>query len=573
MKMILKQVLKMLGVAWLSLSGFSAVAQTAPAAPLKTPTNGNPLCPFLFTADPTAVEHEGRLYVYGSNDTDEYLARKKEGENTYDYLKTMAVMSSDDLVNWTFHGTIPAQQLCAAWDNVVWAPSVVSRVEDDGLTHFYIYFCNGWEGIGVLTSTSPTGPWTDPIGKPLIDRNTPGVGNMVAVMDAGVVIDDEGTGWLAFGGGLSPSSTGTELMRGNTRIVKLKPNMVEVDGSAVDVPVPHFFEANELNFMNGKWVYTYCSQWGYYDDWNEYSTTVPAPGMCSMNYMVSSDPLNPGSWKYVGEYFCNPMFAEAGLYAYGNNHTHLHKYQGNYYLLYHTTWLEKELNKTADVKTEAFRCIGINAANVKEKLPYIAPVKADNVGVEQLKALNPYEMQQAETMATCAGLEYENFFNAGNQKTNVAHENLVIGNIPAGAWTMVRGVDFGEKGASVLKARLRGRGQMEVRLDDISSDAVATIAFSSAGWKEPTVSLDPTLVKGKHDVYFYFPEGRAVMFDEWQFVENVSTAIQRPSWQNHGKAVPEMYDLNGRTLNGSLPQGVVIQRDPASGATRKVLVK
>lgn len=90
---------------------------------------------------------------------------------------------------------------------------------------------------------------------------------------------------------------------------------------------------------------------------------------------------------------------------------------------------------------------------------------------------------------------------------------------------------------------------------------------------DPTVSLDPTLVKGKHDVYFYFPEGRAVMFDEWQFVENVSTAIQRPSWQNHGKAVPEMYDLNGRTLNGSLPQGVVIQRDPASGATRKVLVK
>ena len=177
------------------------------------------------------------------------------------------------------------------------------------------------------------------------------------------------------------------------------------------------------------------------------------------------------------------------------------------------------------------------------------------------------------THGLTTGLEYENFFNAGNQKTNVAHENLVIGNIPAGVWTMVRGVDFGEKGASVLKARLRGRGQMEVRLDDISSDAVATIAFSSAGWKEPTVSLDPTLVKGKHDVYFYFAEGRAVMFDEWQFVENVSTAIQRPSWQNHGKAVPEMYDLNGRTLNGSLPQGVVIQRDPASGATRKVLVK
>lgn len=35
------------------------VAQTEPATPLKPVTNGNPLCPFLFTADPTAVDMKG----------------------------------------------------------------------------------------------------------------------------------------------------------------------------------------------------------------------------------------------------------------------------------------------------------------------------------------------------------------------------------------------------------------------------------------------------------------------------------------------------------------------------------
>lgn len=32
----------------------------------------NPLIDFQFTADPTAVEYEGRLYVYGTNDQQQF---------------------------------------------------------------------------------------------------------------------------------------------------------------------------------------------------------------------------------------------------------------------------------------------------------------------------------------------------------------------------------------------------------------------------------------------------------------------------------------------------------------------
>jgi Glycosyl hydrolases family 43. len=61
-----------------------------------------------------------------------------------------------------------------------------------------LYYSNGGGGSAVLTSTSPVGPWKDPLGKNIVDRSVPGV-DCEAPFDPGVVIDDQGTGWLAFG--------------------------------------------------------------------------------------------------------------------------------------------------------------------------------------------------------------------------------------------------------------------------------------------------------------------------------------------------------------------------------------
>lgn len=542
------------------------VAQTEPATPLKPVTNGNPLCPFLFTADPTAVEYEGRLYVYGTNDTEEYLkpGRKPGDGNTYSAIGTLAVLSSDDLVNWTYHGQIPAKALSGSWCGNSWAPSIVSRVESDGLTHFYLYFSNNGAGVGVLTSTSPVGPWTSPTKKALIDHSTPGVGNCSAPMDPGAVIDDNGTGWLAFGGG-GTNSTGTDALPGNARIIKLKDNLIEVDGSASEIKAPYHFEANELNYMNGKWVYTYCSTWAERKDWASLKTGKKASGVCSMDYMVSDDPLNTESWKYVGEYFGNPGYVEGASWY--NNHTHLHKYQGNYYVLYHTTWLEGAKDGAAG----SFRSMSINKAVVTERLQYVAPVTANNKGVAQLKPMNPYVTQQAETTATGAGLDYVNFFNANSAARNLSHENLVIGNIPAGAWTMVRGVDFGEKGAKSLMAKLKGRGRLEIRLDDISSNTVAEISFSSAGWKEVEEAVSPEIFKGKHDVYFYFPETRIAQFDEWRFTEDVVDGIESTQMnQQIGQNLA--YNLNGCMVNANTHKGITIIRQP-NGQVKKVYSK
>lgn len=38
----------------------------------KSEANANPISPSIFCADPTCVEYNGRLYVYGTNDHQQY---------------------------------------------------------------------------------------------------------------------------------------------------------------------------------------------------------------------------------------------------------------------------------------------------------------------------------------------------------------------------------------------------------------------------------------------------------------------------------------------------------------------
>ena len=62
--------------------------------------------------------------------------------------------------------------------------------------------------------------------------------------------------------------------------------------------------------------------------------------MCSMVYMTTKTPLDPESWEMKGECFQNPGLS--GL-EYSNNHTHMHKYKGKWYMFYHTLLLKKSM--------------------------------------------------------------------------------------------------------------------------------------------------------------------------------------------------------------------------------------
>ena len=543
-------------------------AQTL-ATDYKGSSNVNPISASVFCADPTAFDYKGRLYVFGTNDHQQFIVNNKSGSNGYGNIKSLVVFSTDDMVNWTFHGTIDVGKVCT-WAGQSWAPSAVWRTTSAGKDEFFIYFANGGGSVGVMKSTtSPVGPYKSPNSQAMIRHGMAGVDPCNWVFDPGAVIDSTGTGWIAFGGG-DPQSTGSKLWPGNSRIAKLKPSMTAIDGSAKNMPAPYLFEASELNIIGGRFVYTYNTSWSDRNDWTKFTgrNGQPAPSTCSMCYMVSDTPLEPDSWEYRGEYVANPGSFGFGS---GNNHTHLQKFQGNYYVFYHSSMLEQAMKTGAS----GFRSLGVNKVTVDESTQKIGKLTMSKTGVTAVKNLNPYELQQAETMATCGGITYEDFSNITKNTSvsslgNDASRELQV-KVKAGSWTQLRKVDFGTVGASSFKFRVRGTGTLEIRLNSKTAKAAATIDFSSTTLTENTVEVDPTVFNGVKTVYFVFTDGTNIYFDNWQFSETLPDAVTAPAVTTT-KTPDATYRLDGSVVTGNAqPRGLIIERK--AGQSRKRIVK
>lgn len=387
----------------------------------KNKNYNNPVSPEFHCADPTAVEYDGRLYLFGTNDHQQFEAAGPDVDNSYEHIKSFVVMSTDDMVNWVYHGEIDVGQI-APWITNSWAPSIVSRVEEDGLTHFYLYFSNNGLGVGVLTATDPLGPWTDPLGEPLISASTPGLTGCPNPFDPGVVIDENGDGWLAFGGGRAPG--GSEYMPGSARIVKLGQDMLSFASDFSQIPAPYFFEASELNYINGTYVYTYNTDWSEHSAQWEYS--CDAPTACSMVYMTSTDPLDPESWEMKGEYFKNPGLAG---FDYSNNHTHLHKFNGEYYIFYHTMMLKNGMGITG-----AYRSLGVDRISVDESTLTIEAIGGTKNGVSSISHVDPFSRNAAAELNGTADITLD---------TSDNRHPIVVSDT-AGSWISVRGVEFTE---------------------------------------------------------------------------------------------------------------------------------
>lgn len=450
----------------------------------KEPENSNPIISNVFCADPTSIEYNGRLYIYGTCDQRQFEIVGAEGENTYEHIKSLVMLSTDDMVNYTYHGRINVKEICP-WIVASWAPSIVSREEEDGLTHFYMYFSNSGCGTGVITATSPTGPWSDPLRHPLIDGRTPGLDGCNIPFDPGVCIDDNGTGWLAFGG-LAPDSA---------RIVKLGSDMISLDSKIEKIPSKYHFEASELNFINGTYVYTYNTDWeDHIRNWDV--DGVAPPPTCSMAYMTTKTPLDPESWEYRDYYFKNP--GEQGL-EYSNNHTHLQKYMDKYYLFYHSLFPQKSLGTSG-----GFRSLCVNEAVVDEDTLTIEKVSATKAGVSQIKNLDPYQPVKASTIAACSNISYKQ-----NEEGVIVKSGSGDGKA---SWICVRGVDFG-KSAKKIAAKVKGEGRMDIYIGKIDGEPAVSLGFNCNEMTTVYNEFD-SKISGVNDIYFVITDGAE--FESWQ---------------------------------------------------------
>ena len=108
-----------------------------------------PLVSQRYLADPGSLVYQGRIYLYNSNDDDNAV----EGGYT---MHSIVCVSTDDLKNWTDHGVVFSVPADASWATNSWAPQPILR---DG--KIYLYFGNSANGVGVASSSDPTGCFKD----------------------------------------------------------------------------------------------------------------------------------------------------------------------------------------------------------------------------------------------------------------------------------------------------------------------------------------------------------------------------------------------------------------------------
>lgn len=176
-----------------------------------------------FTADPTIRAFGDKYYIYPTTDRPNW--------NTTEF----AVWSSPNLVDWTKEGVIIDLTKEIDWADLrAWAPDCIER---DG--KYYFYFCGDGK-IGVAVSDSPTGPFKDALGKPLLKREGKIHTNTI---DPFAFIDDDGQAYLYFGNGKP------------CQVFKLKKDMIHLDGDPVDIDLRDFREGIVVFKRKGKYYF------------------------------------------------------------------------------------------------------------------------------------------------------------------------------------------------------------------------------------------------------------------------------------------------------------------------------
>lgn len=443
----------------------------------------NPVIQTHFTPDPAPMVYKGKMYVYTGDD--------QPGFDFYTMTK-WHIYSSDDMVNWTDHGSpISLESFSWARDRA-WAAQCVER---NG--KFYWYICvqtvDNNMAIGVAVSDSPTGPFKDALGKPLVTTGT------WDNIDPTAFVDDDGQAYLYWG---------------NSKLfyVKLNKDMTTYNGPITEVPqsmeafggmrrpgksdeVLQKQEKFDDVYVEGPWFYKQNKQ--YYMMYAGMTNRTEC-----LSYATSASPTGP--WKYQGK-----IMTDQPTNSF-TNHGGIIDYKGKSYLFYHNALLPNGGSYGRATAIEEFKY------NADGSIPKITITKE---GVNPVGNLNPYQKNEAETMAWS-----EKCSTSENNKTGV-----YVSDIRTGGYTKVRAVDFGTKGAATFSASVAAGidgGILEVHLDEVKGTKIAQIEIPRTGGWEEFKTLTATLsetVSGIHDVYFVFQgknitAGRKLFnFDSWSF--------------------------------------------------------
>lgn len=260
---------------------------------------GNPLVRDKFTADPAPLVVGDTLYLYVGHDEWYEGQDSASGGKEFNITEWLCY-STPDMANWTDHGAVlsPADFSWAVGE--AWAAQVV---EKNGKYYYYVTAQGGepfvGKCVGVAVADSPTGPFKDAIGRPLVDDKMTDNGERGwwNDIDPTVLIDGD-EAWLCWG-------------NGTCFLAKLGSDMVSIDGEIEVVDLPKYMEGPWLHKRNDIYYLTYASEGG---------------GSEAIDYATA--PSMTGPWTHQGQLTGN---AENSFTI----HPGIINFKGQDYLFYH----------------------------------------------------------------------------------------------------------------------------------------------------------------------------------------------------------------------------------------------
>jgi len=425
----------------------------------------NPIVQTIYTADPAPMVHDGVCYVYTTHDEDVIV-------RNFFTMNDWRCYCSTDMVNWTDLGS-PLSYKDFSWarDNSSWAGHCIPR---NGRFYFYVPINrnSGGTAIGVAVANSPAGPFSDPLGKPLLA----GAG----YIDPAVFIDGDGQAYLYWG---------------NPKLyyVKLNEDMISYSGQVNEVPLTTgSFGVRSKNdratrYEEGPWLY---QRKGLY-------YMVFAAGPISEHIAYATGPTATGPWT-----FRDTLMPTQGKSF--TNHPGLVDYKGNTYFFYHNGALPDGGGFHRSVCVEQLKF------NEDGTIPTLNMTKE---GAPQIGHFDPYVTVQAETICWASGVETQPCKEGGMNVCDV-HDGDTI---------KVKGVDFG-KGTATFEVRVASAtngGNIQIHLDSETGPLAGTCAVSgTGGWQNwVTTSCGIKDVTGTHDLVLVFTGGGGSLFNVnwWRF--------------------------------------------------------
>lgn len=203
-----------------------------------------PIAP-RFNADPSPHFFADAYYVYATDDA----------SNSGEYWDSTAwrLYRSRDLQNWSDLGA-PLDVSVFKWarpDAKAWAPEAAYRHGK-----YFFYAPVGGDKIGVAVAPRPEGPFLDARTDALIDKSRDANAGDEPI-DPAVFVDDDGQAYLFFG-------------TRKPKVVKLKADMISLDGPILDVLVEGFppndakktyAEAPFLHKHGDTYYFTFSTGW------------------------------------------------------------------------------------------------------------------------------------------------------------------------------------------------------------------------------------------------------------------------------------------------------------------------